>query len=385
MKKLLSVILAIALVFALASMVACSSDEDTTPDDTNTNSPANDDVNNDDANGDYSEITDLFGEVPDPAFTKAQYEKLQNGEITVGFSLEDLSQNYLVRMTEGFEAFWTEQGAVYGGTFSADGDVTLQASQIENCNSMGMDLICVASSSQASLSAACEAAMANGTMVIVRGEASIENCGYVPTGLETYRNYEMGWYMTDMAITYVSSVMPDMEVLKMAIGELTQASNVVEIFDGVRDRCAADGKAEVVFTKDMCLTIDDGYTVGEESKTYDPDIRAFVTFDEAPAIGYNNYIMSQPDLNHEEYITLATSASQESADLWELSKTNESIMRGYCGSEWQDVSEVINTCSYNCLLGLVETPGYVEYGKLGTDNVFGYSIDTALVPMPEAE
>ena len=60
-------------------------------------------------------------------------------------------------------------------------------------------------------------------------------------------------------------------------------------------------------------------------------------------------------------------------------------MRGYCGSEWQDVSEVINTCSYNCLLGLVETPGYVEYGKLGTDNVFGYSIDTALVPMPEAE
>lgn len=382
MKKLLSVILAIALVFAFASMIACSNDgEESTNGETNTENQEN---NENSDNGDYSEITELFGEVPDPAFTQSQYDKLQNGEITVGFCLEDLSQNYLVRMTEGFEAFWTEQGAVYGGTFSADGDVTLQASQIENCNSMGMDLICVASSSQASLSAACEAAMANGTMVIVRGEASIENCGYVPTGLETYRNYEMGWYMTDMAISYVSSVMPDMEVLKMAIGELTQASNVVEIFDGVRDRCAADGKAEVVFTKDMCLTIDDGYTVGEESRTYDPEIRAFVTFDEAPAIGFNNYIMSQPDLNHEEYITLATSASQESADLWELSKTNESIMRGYCGSEWQDVSEVINTCSYNCLLGLVETPGYVEYGQLGTDNVFGYTVENALVPMPES-
>lgn len=379
MKKLLSLFLALALVFALFALTACSSDE-TEPSDsgtpTNAGTPGSDPTDDGgDQEDEYAWVTELYGEVPDPAFTAAQHEKLENGEITVGFCLEDLSQNFLVRMANGFVAFWEEKGAASGGVFSADGDVTVQATQIENCGTLGLDLICVASATVSSLANACEAVMAQGTMVIIRGEASVENCGFVPTGLETYPNFEFGWYLVDMVIAYMDEYNPGMESIKIATGELSVASQLIELFTGVRDRAALDDRVEIAYVQDWCLTIEDGYNTAEESLMFDPEIRAFLTFDEAPAIGFNNYIMGQPQLDPSEFICLATSASQESAELWELSKTNQAVMRGYVGGAWQDVSKVICDCSYKCLLGLVDTTGcYLEFGAPTPENAFGYEL-----------
>ena len=383
MKRIISLMLVIAIIFAFGAMCACSSDEkaaeDTKATDVANNDEAGDTAADDGESADYAEMYEFFGvdSVPNEEYSWQQYQALKNGEITLGFCLEDFSQNYLVNMADGFMERWEEKGGVNGGIFSADGDVTTQITQIENCVQLGLDLICVASSSVASLANACETAQAGGVKVVVRGESSIENCGFVPNALETYHNYDMGFYMADMVLYYMQTNQPEYyeKGVKLATGELSQASNLIEIFQGVRDRLAKDNKGEVVYVQDWCLTLDDGYNVGEESLTYDSEIRGFITFDEAPAMGYNNYIMSRTDLDPAEFMCIATSASQESANLWEQSKNNESVMRGYCGSEWEDVSEVIWTASWKVLMGLVDdSEGWIEYGSLGTTNSFGYEL-----------
>ena len=394
MKRILSAILVIALCFAFFAMSACSEDEETDPpSDSNTpvdNTPEDTTPGDtDDEDDPYAEMLAYFevDSVPDPDYSLEMYNKLMAGDIMVGFCLEDFSQNYLVNMANGFVEFWEDKGAKSGGVFSADGDVTVQATQIENCATIGMDLICVASATVSSLAAACQSVQEQGVKVIVRGEASVENCGFVPNGLETYPNYTFGWTMADMAIYYAKEYNPDIyeSGLKVATGELSVASNLIELFSGVDDRLALDEQgAEKVYIKDWCLTIDDGYNVGEECLTYDPDIRAFMTFDEAPAIGFNNYIMSNPSLDPAEFICIATSASTESAALWELSKTNESVMRGYCGSEWEDVSVVINNCSWKVLMGLVDdSECWLEFGNVNPENVIGYTLGAGGYECPE--
>ena len=386
MKRVLSILLVVAMLFAFAALCACSDEKDTKEDTTPADNAASDEENkdaddtaSDDQNSDYAEMYEFFGvdSVPDEEYSWQQYQALKNGEITLGFCLEDFSQNYLVTMADNFMTRWEEKGGVNGGIFSADGDVTTQITQIENCVQLGLDLICVASSSVASLSNACETAQAGGVKVVVRGEASVENCGFVPNALETYNNAEFGWYLGDMVLYYMQTYQPEYyeKGVKIATGELSQASNLIELFDGLRARLAKDNKGEVVYVKDWCLTLDDGYNVGEESLTYDPEVRAFLTFDEAPAMGYSNYIMGRSDLDPAEFISQATSASKESSEMWEQSKNNESVLRGYCGSAWEDVSVVIWNASWKVLMGLVDdSEGWIEYGDVNTDNAYGYTV-----------
>lgn len=375
MKKQMTLVVTVMLLLALGSLGACS-DSDDVPD---TSAPASQAPSSDPGKptvepaDEYAWVTEMFGEVPDPAFTAAQFARLQAGDISVGFCLLDYEQSHLIRMANGFTAFWEELGASNGGVFSADGDVTVQAAQIENCGTLGLDLICVASTAVASLSNACETVMGMGTMVIVSDGASVENCGFVPTGLELYPNYDIGWYMADMAVAYMNEYNPGMKKVKVATGGLSETWGLAEMFSGAYDRIALDDRAEIVYVQDTCLTIEDGYNTAKESLANDSGIRVFLTFNEAPAIGFSGYVTSQLQYNPGEFIAVPASASVESEELWEMSKTNLSVMRGYVGLAWQDVSEVISLCSYKCLLGLVDTANcYIEIGLPVFENAFGY-------------
>ena len=59
-------------------------------------------------------------------------------------------------------------------------------------------------------------------------------------------------------------------------------------------------------------------------------------------------------------------------------------MRGYCGSEWEDVSVVINNCSWKVLMGLVDDSDcWLEFGDVNPENVIGYTVGAGGYEFPE--
>ena len=276
MKKVLSVILILAIIFSLGILFGCANDEDpvsddTTPDDSAPdNSSTPDETSPESSDDPYAEMYAYLGvdSVPDPEYSLEMYNRLMEGDIQVAFLALELTQNFIKRMADGFVEFWEEKGAS-GQVISADGDLTVQATQIENAGTQGIDLICIATSSPPTLAATCEAVMADGMQVIVRGQTKIEDCGFIPTGIEAGASREYGWYMADMVVYYMNTYNPHIEQIKVATGELSAAAQPTDILNGAKDRLALEDNTEVVYTMDYCFSIDDGYLTAEEALTFD--------------------------------------------------------------------------------------------------------------------
>ena len=379
----MALVLALILLLSLGMMAGCSEqDEQTPPAGGGTEQggqqtpPAQGDTGTEGDDTDkYAEMYAYLGvdSVPDPEYSYEKYQKLLNGEIQVAFCVPAISQNSIAMITDGLVNFWVEKGAT-GQVYVSNDDVSVQISQIENCVMQGYDLVCVANSPISVLGDVCTQAREAGTKIVVRGEASIEACGFVPNGLETYSYYERGWYMADVIVAYMEQYNPDMEFpVKVAAGTLNSSQNILDQFQGIRDRMEQDGKAEIVYEMDQCFSIDDGYTCAEEALIYDPEIRAFIGFDEAPAIGFNNYIMANTQLDPAEFCVIGGGSSPDSEPFWDASATNESCYRGTCGTDYTQPHKVIADCSWKVLMGLVDdTNGYVEVGEVFIRTGFDY-------------
>lgn len=395
MKGILRKVLCLLLVLIMtASLFGCSQGEkngtgDTSNENTDNVSDSNQPSDNTTITNDpYAEMYDYLNvdSVPDPDFALAQYEKLLAGELSVAYCILDSAQNLIVEMAETVKRFWDEKGQTCQ-IFNADGDLIVQAAQIENCATMNFDLIVVASSTIPSLADACLKAMEQGTMVVIRGESSVEACGFSPTALETQRNVAQGWYNADMAFAYFKQYRPEVTSVEFALAEFNVPSNLIEVLNGCKLRIEAETEleAEVAYSEDWVLTLDEGYSFAERALTYDPDIRGFLTYTEAPAIGINNYIMQRPDLDPAEFCAPSNSGSPEATELWDKFSSNESIIPGYVGTDWKNNAEAITNCTWNCLMGIADTTGvYIEYGNLFIECAFDYDFGDGGLMYPES-
>ena len=382
MKKLVSVLLAMLMVLSFSAFAACNRSAEKEERGKNANNTTDEestgnDASKEDGNDPYAEMYAYYGvdSVPDPEFALRQYNKLLNGELKVAFCSLDFSQNMVYDMAVGMVDYFKELGQ-NGEIFSADGDLAVQASQIENCGTAGYDLIAVASSSVPGLADACKKVMDQGTMVIIRGALDFESCGFTPTGIETDNYPKIGWYCADMAIAYYKQTFPDAQMLKAGLGELSMVTNLVQMMQGMKDRFAAETeiKAETIYLEDEVITVDDGYNMAENALVYDPEIRAMLSFNDAPATGMNNYIMQNPQLVPSEFVVIAGGGTKESAELFEMSRSNESCFRGYVGTDYRDTSKNLRDICYVCLLGLVDTSeGYAGYPEIYCESGFGYA------------
>lgn len=325
----------------------------------------------------YAWVTERFGPVPDAARTAELCEKLESGQMVVGFCARDCSDGAVLALAENFMVGFEKLGAINGGIFNALGDTQLQRQQIENCVTYEMDLICVVSPDLRSLANVCEEAMEAGTKVVLSALADTANCGFVPSGMEEFPWQECGRRMADMILHYFDTYFPRKREIQVALGK---RADMEDLFRGLEEALTADERVAILYEQDGCLTMQDGYDVAEFALELHEDIRVFVCADEAPAIGFNNYVMGHPELDPSEFIVLSAAGSDETAELWTLSEEDLSVYRGYCGIDRKDSAAGLNNCAYACLLELTELP--CVYTTVPVyEEAFGY----AAAQMSEAE
>lgn len=125
----------------------------------------------------------------------------------VGFTLPNISNDFLLSLSESIEAAVEEAGARIQ-VDSADGDVTTQIEQIENYITMEADLIVVFAINGEAVANACQQALDEGISVVAFG---VEIPTDVTGSVVNVDDREHGRACADMTNVWIEEVFPDVE------------------------------------------------------------------------------------------------------------------------------------------------------------------------------
>lgn len=287
-------------------------------------------------------------------------------------SVEALNQ-----ICENFVTYMGEYGvdAVYA---SCEGDTTMANTLIENYAADDYDIILVIPLDEKGLEDSITAARAKGTMVVLMSnEPEYEVDGGLTADMEA-----CGYAVADMATYWVEQNYPDAEPDSIGVAVVSSETPAnYKLCKEAMVNTMDEGEKTYTAYKSGDLdggSMDRGFTFAENALTADPNIRVFLTQENEAAKGINNYLLSRPDLDLNEYAVFSINSDITSIGLVTTAsdEPTASTLRGLIPYGSDDVGRVAADIAYGLLSGEHEAP-YWMYDEMHTINTFDWTLDMA--------
>lgn len=308
MKKLLSLVLALIMVLALAACGGTTESE--TPADTQPAETGNDVAADTQSDGDGNDGTAAY----------AGYK--------VGFCPPTLTDSWLALIAEKV-GYYCEQEGIEFITTEGEGDITVQIQQMENFIAMGCDVIIAQPVNLDAYQSAVEEARKQGIKVVFWADDppyDVEACYLSVAEVQ-------GSMCGEMAITWADQTFgADAEDGSVKVAWLTtqydDRPDAKNRQDAMIAAIADDPRFEVVFRKDNLTNPNDCTDAMNECLALYPDINVVFTFSDAHAVGANAAVMADKSLDYSKIAIFGASATDEALTLVDQSATNDSVLRG---------------------------------------------------------
>ncbi|MBP1736381.1 MAG: sugar transporter substrate-binding protein [Oscillospiraceae bacterium] len=310
MKKLASILLTLAMILSLGALSAC-----TNPSETSTSTASGSDTASSGSDTAATQTNDI----------QARLDKGE--EVFIGFAMETVSNSFFLQQADFLKENFEKMGVTFEYVAS-EGDNALMISQIENFITMGADLIMCAPPSADAVQDVLLKAEAAGIPVIMMGQHP-SYADQISGG--TYLDWtQVGTEVADMVSAWITSRYPDAKDGEIHAAILTSNSQGVYVQqnEGMYAELAKDSRINIAYKNEGVDSIDEGYTAAQEALTMDPEIKVFIGFQESPAIGASNYVISRSDLNPDEFGAFAAGLQDMGTQQLELAKDGQSIYRG---------------------------------------------------------
>ena len=363
MKKIISLLLVFVLVLSIALVAGCAQSEIST--DTKTTKSTEEA-----AEPEPKEIN-LEATLPNEYVQK----KLDSGmEVQIAFSWYNLVDDFIVQLCENLGTDLEKLGFTFSYS-NASGDLALQQSHIENYAEMGVCCIGVHSPDAGNLKDLSAELLDEGIYCCFFSTLpDFNECGG-----SCYVDDEMsGSECAKMAIAWLDRDYADASEggVKAALLGANNTTNNTKRTEAMRAGIQTDNRVDLCYTEELVNTIDGGYTAAEAATSYDSDIRLFLYFSTAAAVGGNNYLTSINGADLTKYGIFTTSNSDAVYELIDASETSDgSCLRGTISQGgdyvWQGMYEVMT----GILLNGVEVP-FFRPDPLWATNTVGYEFST---------
>jgi len=324
MKKIAVIALAVLILLSLVVLTACDRQKEsgTEGDGEGTSGTDEEDEDGEDTHG-----ADAGGNIQ---------SRLDAGEeVLIGLAFQGLSDEFTLIQDQYLKEEFGALGFTVVSTESGS-DTALMIQQIENFVTMRAVLIAVWPPDAESVMDVCTRAIDQGVYVVFTGLQTTAS-GYDISGGSTVSWEDLGTNMARMGLAWADIVYPDVGPggLHVALGKFSYFSQSLLLFDAMEQTLTADPRIDITYVEDNIITLDQGFNAAENALMADPEIRMFFCFQESGAQGMSQYILSQ-NVDRSRYAVFTQGTAQNSADVIELSRTDESVYRGtivYGGDE----------------------------------------------------
>ena len=241
--------------------------------------------------------------------------RLEAGEeVLVGYAVNTLSNPALKQTIDNVQGFLEEMGCTVS-VVACEGDTALMINHIENFIEMQMDLIIVAPIDQDAMKDSLLKAEAAGIPVIFNGQYPAYADQVSGGGATDYP--ELGIQTAKSALAWIDQQYPDAGNgdIHVAILGFNNTYIFKQIYDNMIATIEADPRITVSYTGTEHNSIDAGFNAASEAMTMDPEIRVFLCYQDSPGIGVANYLMSQGNLNMDEFGIFSGSYSETSTEM----------------------------------------------------------------------
>lgn len=377
MKKALSLVLALAILCSMALMCAC----------TGTTAPAGTDPGAADSGTPAGTPAPTGGETADPPpaeeLTEAvlqaslpnEYvpEKLAAGmEVVVASVWQGLTDQLFVLIDENLALIAEEKGYCYSSA-SMDDDFSKGIQLIENFVQMGAANIVTILPDPSAAIDICRTCEENGCYLSLVGAVPD---GYVSCCVNVDQS-TIGTQQAELAKAWVDQQYPDAgpgEIKVAFLGNTMNSDPAVRTY-ATEDALAADPRFDLVYTNHNSRSLDAAFTAVQEAFTMDPGVRLVLTFNSSQAVGCSNYIMSLPNAELSEYAVFCCGYNNETLELIEQSKTNDSVLRGTMAFSGAVPWEGYELALFGLLDGRIQ-PGDVYWERIWAIDEVGFVYDS---------
>lgn len=366
MKKALSILLVLIMLFSLFSLAACSKKEEA-------GAPAG----GGEAAGAPAGGGEAAGGEIDLANTKPNeyiQEKLDAGmEPLIYFAAPLLTDTFVVGIMEGIGEEMKALGFSYSNG-DCQGDQAKMIDVVENAVTMQASCIIVMAFVQG-LGDVCAAANEAGSSVVVFGakpEFEVDGMVWLDQGEQGYQAGKMISAWADLR--YPDAGDGELKVLLMP--QYGNEDNVARS-DGYERGLAEDPRFKIAYSAtETVQSVEEGFNYAQEGFSLDPEIRIVLTFSISTAIGANNYIISHFPDQLDEFGVFCNSQDPALMELIAKSAENDgSCIRGTIAQGGDVPYEMVAQCVKDVMLGGAEF-GYILPDRTYSVTSFEYHYDS---------
>lgn len=317
MKKLLSAILILAMLFSVCSLAACSKKAEQKDPETENIQTENTDA-------------EIVPEKPDLETLKAskpnEYvrEKVEAGiPVTIAFC--GMANGYftMTQMAGGIGEAMEKEGFVYQ-TACADSDVSKMLDQCENFITMGCAAIVLMAGDGNPFVDLNTQALEMGTYLVFYGIDVDFDALNTQTDTKA-----VGEASARMLLEWADQRYPDAgegELHAAVLGHVGMLETK-NMYDGAMGVLKADPRVTIGYSNDGAFSLEDGFTYTEAAMTADPDIRLIWAFQMGTAIGVNSYLISQ-DYDLTEFCVVGNSVDDTTEQALKDASEGKGTIRG---------------------------------------------------------
>ena len=350
-KRLIAIILAMLMVFSLASLAACGDAKEKTKNETKENI----EVVEKEENTEETVTAEMLANSLPKEYMR---EKVAAGqEVTIAFCTPSLSSDLMVLMDNGMREQFGAEGFNYiSSAFNADSAKLIE--QLENYVTMGCSAIITLIFDNGMADTAAKVTDA-GIFLILWSFNPEFPVSMAMISDET----SLGHVAADMALTWVEQQYPDAGAgeVKTALLGSDMNQTYIQRFDGIREELETNEKIDIIYyDSDEAMEVNVGFDFAESALTYNPGIRLFITMTSSQAMGVSNYVVSK--FSSDElpgFAAFGTDNDATSRELIDLAGSGgDSILRGLVGSGTDNPADYV----VKYILGLID--GEYEEGSV---------------------
>lgn len=372
MKRILSILLVMLMLFSLTALMACGGEEDADPGTTapGTSVPGTTDPGP--AEPDDGEVTEEMLKSSKP--NEYMREKAAAGMApTIAFAAPTLASDVMIAMDTGFKRQFEAAGFGYT-SLAFDADTTKLVEQMENYGTMGVSII---------IAVLFDAGASDIIATLAEMGTSTISWAYTPEfpvamAIVTNEN-RLGELAAEMALAWVASRHPGAADGEIHAALLKNDMNTTYIvrFEKVKETLEAGGVSVTFEESNKSMAVDTGYTFAESALLSDPAIRVFVAMTSSEVTGINNYITSLDYSDEELRGYGAFSCDNDNVFrqiIDDAGAGGRSVARGLVSSGSDDPSDFVCQSVFDLIDGKI-VPGTIVNAPLYSYNSVGFDYD----------
>ncbi|QYZ69606.1 sugar ABC transporter substrate-binding protein [Neotabrizicola shimadae] len=241
--------------------------------------------------------------------------------VDIGFAVPDTTNPFLGWLTSEVQK-QAEAAGMRLEIADAGASPVKQMEQIENFIAMGVKVIDIMPVDPNNVQDVIARAQAQGIKVLVQGTDT-----GVYDVMMNIDQYNAGEQAAEMAIDWLTTTFPEGGA-KVAIIPATDTVDAKNRSQGMIDTMTKWGKAEIVTSPTEARSTAQGTSVMETLLLQNPDLDAVLTYNADTAMGVNEYVMGQAQVDHAKFGVFTGDWSPPVQETINASANNESVFRG---------------------------------------------------------